>query len=367
MKRIFLTLAVIFSSVLVSAQGIEFQQLTLEQTIAKAKAENKYVFIDVYTDWCGPCKLMTAQVFPMKELGDYFNPKFVSLKLNGETNADGKSLVAKYKITAYPTFIILDGDGNMIHLFAGGVIGLAFIDKVAESFNPNMALGNLQRLYDSGDRSKQTMSSYLQALIHSYTGDFKPMLDKFVDSLKPEELICKECLFIFDDLAQLNSPRTEFYIQNLDKFRESVGREKADTVLKKKFEAYYAGLLGNQRVKKSAEIDAINKKLDSLNLSKTDILTAYQITIKAVMTNSGADEIVKAAIAASTKVSSNEIDVFLYYAIPASFSILSDEQVDQLMALVKNANVRPKLENTIKKLRESSAKVAAPASASQTK
>jgi thioredoxin-related protein len=352
MKRIILTLIVVFSSVLLSAQGIEFQHLTLEQTIAKAKAENKYVFIDVYTDWCGPCKLMSAQVFPMKEMGDYFNPKFVSLKLNGETTVDGKSLVSKYKITAYPTFIILDGDGNMIHLFAGGVIGLAFIDKVAESFNPDKAMGNLQKLYDSGDRSKKTMSSYLKALINSYTVDYRPMLDKFVDSLKPEELICNECLFIFDDLARLDSPRTDFYIKNLDKFRASVGREKADTLLKKKFEAYYAGLLGNQRPKNEVEFEAVNKKLDSLNLHKTDILSAYKTTVKAVITKSGADDIVKAAKKAVGKVHSNETDVFLYYAIPASFSILSNEQVDQLMALVKNENVRPKLESTIKRMRE---------------
>lgn len=342
-----------------SAEGIAFVQLTLEQTIAKAKAEGKYVFIDVYTDWCGPCKMMSEQIFPLKALGDYFNPKYVSLQLNGEKNEDGKALVQKYKISAYPTFIILDGNGNMIHLFAGGVLSVAFIDKVEESFNPDLALGNLEKLYQSGDRSKKTMSAYIKAKINSYTGNVKPMLDKFVDSLKPEELICKECLFIFDDLAQLGSPRADFYVENLDKFRAAVGREKADTVLKKKFEAYYASVLGNQRVKNADEIKKINDKLASLNLSKTDILTAYQVTIKAVMDKTGGEEIVKAAKAASTKVHSNETDVFLYYAIPAAFSILTPQQVDELVALVKSPNVRPKIDSNLKRLRDAAAKAEA--------
>ncbi len=363
MKKVILSLTVLISAIFLTtsvawSQGVNFQEISLTEAIAKAKAENKHVFIDIYTDWCGPCKLMASQVFPMKELGDYFNPKFISVDYNGEKNEDGKALVAKYKISAYPTFIILDGDGNMIHLFAGGVLSVAFIDKVKDAFNPDKAFGNLQKRYDAGERDKKMMCSYIQALMNSHTTNFMPLLDKFADSLSTEELICNECLFIFDDLARLGSPREEFYTKNLDKFRAAVGREKADTVLKKKFEGYYASILGNQRVKNAEEIESVNKKLAGLGLAKTEVLTAYQVAIKAVMDKEGADEIVKAVKAAIPKVHSNEIDVFLYYAIPAAFSILKPEQVDELMAIVKNQNVLPKIESNVKRLREKAAQQA---------
>ena len=126
-----------------------------------------------------------------------------------------------------------------------------------------------------------------------------------------------------------------------------------------RFEAYYAGILGNQRAKNADEIAKVNEKLASLNLSKTDILTTYQITIKAVMDKTGGDEIVKAAKAAATKVHSNETDVFLYYAIPAAYSILTPQQVDELVALVKSPNVRPKIDSNLKRMRDAAAKAEA--------
>lgn len=42
------------------------------------------MFVDFYTDWCGPCKVMARDVFPQKQVGDFFNAKFVCLKLNAE-------------------------------------------------------------------------------------------------------------------------------------------------------------------------------------------------------------------------------------------------------------------------------------------
>lgn len=367
MKRVLLSLTLAlcsfaFTAGTVSAQGIVFHQISLDEAVAKAKAENKLVFIDVYTDWCAPCKLMSQQIFPMKELGDYFNPKFISLQLNGEKNDDGKALVSKYKISAYPTFIILDGNGNMIHLFAGGVLSVAFIDKVAESFNPDKALGALQKKYDSGDRSKKTMSSYIQALMQSYTANYEPLLKKFEDSLSTEELISKECLFIYDDLARLGSKREQFFSSNIEKFRSAVGREKADTVLKKKYEAYYSTVLSYKQFKNTREIDSINTKLSALNLTKADVLLAYQTAIGVGQGKADASEVMKAVKAAAPKVHSNEIDVFLYYAIPALFNIFTPEQVDELVAVVKNENVIPKIQTQVKRMRDTAAKAAAAAS-----
>ncbi|MFR6381410.1 MAG: thioredoxin family protein [Odoribacter splanchnicus] len=68
----------------VCAQGVNFRPLSYTEAIELAAKENKMVFIDFYTTWCGPCKRMSKEVFPQQEVGEYFNRTFISLKLDAE-------------------------------------------------------------------------------------------------------------------------------------------------------------------------------------------------------------------------------------------------------------------------------------------
>ena len=137
MKKNIFVFTLLLLTLTVCGQGICFQDLTIEQAVEQAKKENKHVFIDFYTDWCGPCKLMAAQVFPMKEMGDYFNPKYISIKQNAGKGGDGEKSAEKFGVKAYPTFVILDGNGELVHMFAGGVPDVSFIDKVEVAFQPD--------------------------------------------------------------------------------------------------------------------------------------------------------------------------------------------------------------------------------------
>lgn len=83
LKRNLFTACAIAVAGMASAQT-NFRDITFDQAIEAAQKENKLVFVDFYTDWCGPCKMMARDVFPQKELGDYMNDKFVSVKLNAE-------------------------------------------------------------------------------------------------------------------------------------------------------------------------------------------------------------------------------------------------------------------------------------------
>lgn len=69
-------------SVLSQQQGIRFEHgLTWNEIKDKAKAENKYIFVDCYTTWCAPCMYMAQKVFTEPEVGDYFNQHFLNIKL----------------------------------------------------------------------------------------------------------------------------------------------------------------------------------------------------------------------------------------------------------------------------------------------
>jgi len=94
--------------------GIEFSKMTLEEAKKEARATGKMIFIDAYTDWCGPCKKMAASTFTEQEVGEVFNSNFINLKIEMEKNPDGKEVARMYNVRAYPTLIIIDGEGNLV-------------------------------------------------------------------------------------------------------------------------------------------------------------------------------------------------------------------------------------------------------------
>ena len=57
MKKIILFLSVSLFTLSLMAQT-SFRDFTYKEALAAAKTEKKLVFIDFYTDWCGPCKMM---------------------------------------------------------------------------------------------------------------------------------------------------------------------------------------------------------------------------------------------------------------------------------------------------------------------
>ena len=75
---------VLFLQDLMAQDGIRFEQAEWTAVLSKAKAENKLVFIDVYTSWCGPCKIMVRDIFPQKEVGNKFNASFINFKIDAE-------------------------------------------------------------------------------------------------------------------------------------------------------------------------------------------------------------------------------------------------------------------------------------------
>lgn len=100
------------------AQGIEFFKGSFDEALAAAKAQNKQIFVDFYTSWCVYCKKMDKEAFPDAQVGDYFNRKFISLKINAEQQ---KSIAARYEVTAYPTLLIVNAEGEEVVSAEGGM------------------------------------------------------------------------------------------------------------------------------------------------------------------------------------------------------------------------------------------------------
>lgn len=94
-------------------EGIIFFTGTWQQALDKAKKENKYIFLDAYASWCGPCKKMKRTTFADKNVADYYNKNFINVAIDME-KGEGPTLANKYAVEAYPTLIYFKPDGKLI-------------------------------------------------------------------------------------------------------------------------------------------------------------------------------------------------------------------------------------------------------------
>ena len=114
------------------------QWLTFEEALKKSKTEKRPVFIDVYTDWCGWCKVMDKNTFNDPQVAKLLNEKFYAVKFNGEQKEDvvfngttfkfvGSGRSGYHELAAallnnklsYPTVVFLNEEFNMIQPLQG--------------------------------------------------------------------------------------------------------------------------------------------------------------------------------------------------------------------------------------------------------
>ena len=183
MRKFFMGLMSAVCALGLSAQGVEFmpEGSLLKDALAKAKAENKDVLLDCYTTWCGPCRMMSTQVFPQKVMGDYINPRFVSIKIDME-KGEGPELARQNDVAAYPTFIIFSADGKEKGRMVGGSQPETFLAELEKTL-AMAAKGDMNERYAQGERSQEFLMEYLEYLNKTYRkGQLAEVADALLDS-----------------------------------------------------------------------------------------------------------------------------------------------------------------------------------------
>ncbi|NNF35889.1 MAG: DUF255 domain-containing protein [Saprospiraceae bacterium] len=102
----------------------------LSEVLLKAEKEDKIIFIDMYADWCLPCKVMDEEVFNDKATADFMNTNFINYKVNGE-KGEGPDLAVLYQVKGYPTHLFIDARGRVLERNLGG-LGLVSFNVLAE-------------------------------------------------------------------------------------------------------------------------------------------------------------------------------------------------------------------------------------------
>jgi thiol-disulfide isomerase/thioredoxin len=125
--------------------GVKFiQGLRWREVLAEASQTGKFIFVDCYATWCGPCKMMDRTIYSAPKVSEFFNKAFISVKMQMDTAAadpedvkmcyeDAHALKERYEVNAFPTFLFFSPDGKIVHRGLGfqDTIGLVQLGKKA--------------------------------------------------------------------------------------------------------------------------------------------------------------------------------------------------------------------------------------------
>lgn len=243
-----LTLVLAAGSLFAQNRSVDFQHATFAEVKAKAKAANKPIFFDGFTTWCGPCKYMANTVFTQDKVADFFNDKFINTKFDME-KGEGVELAKKFEVKAFPTFLILDTAGNVIHRIVGGAEADEFIEKVKVGLNPETSLAGQKAKYNNGNRDAKFILGYLKTLQDAYMQqESETIAQGYLKSLKENERVTKDNWVVYNDFVNdLFSKDFIFILTNRLKFTEVAGDSAVTAKIGSVFSSKAMSLLVNRR------------------------------------------------------------------------------------------------------------------------
>jgi thiol-disulfide isomerase/thioredoxin len=169
-------------------EGIKFNQTSnWKETTEKAAAENKLIFIDCYTSWCGPCKWMDQNVFVDPTVGAFFNKNFINAKIDME-KGEGVALAKKYNVHSFPTFLFVNDKGEVIHRTASRMPVAEFLEEGRKASDPGRNFSSMKKKYESGQRDLPFVLNYYLTLQRSERGTADPIGKDIVAKITEEEL-----------------------------------------------------------------------------------------------------------------------------------------------------------------------------------
>ena len=208
-----------------AAEGIVFEHGTWQEALNKAKAENKLIFMDCYTSWCGPCKIMAKDVFTDPDVAKFFNEHFVNVKFDME-KGEGVTLKEKYSVHAYPTLNFINAQGELQHCIVGSMEVEDFL-KEAQKAIDGKGLIALTKEYEAGNREPEFVISYLKALGDAYKSEDaeKVCLAYFatLDKAKLQEKFYWDLFYQY--INDVDSDVFAYVYENRDALCEAIGEK----------------------------------------------------------------------------------------------------------------------------------------------
>lgn len=223
MRFLYIVIAVSLLTGGLAAQGIDFHD-KWKHALKEARKEDKLIFVDAYTTWCGPCKWMTKNVFTDEAVANFYNAKFVNIRLDME-KGEGVEFADEYDVRVYPTLLFINTSGAVVYKRLGAVPADVFLEIGKEALDPSKRIEALSKRYEEGDRSPELMRKLIEKRMVEGISP-QDIMEEYFSTAEGREISKENFELIHSLRPEMHDPAFQFVLENLEGFREVVDEEK---------------------------------------------------------------------------------------------------------------------------------------------
>jgi thioredoxin-related protein len=269
-KGIISLIIVLLSAGYLKAQSVNFIDGKWEDVRAKAKAENKYLFVDCYTEWCGFCKMLDKNTFSNAKVGEIMNKNFVSVKIDMEKGY-GINLCMKYRVNGFPTALVFNPEGQLVYRIMGYAEPAQYLDLINKALDPATQSG-YKGISDKVDLD------FPQFYRDIYAGSGKrkwPEQKTVTDFLDQQKDLLNEVSWSIIAICGGGEKYTQYLLNNIDEYSKLYGSEvdeKVNAILYRKL----TDAIKNKDENKF--VDCLNDVSKYLSANKEETLQTFKLT-----------------------------------------------------------------------------------------
>jgi thioredoxin-related protein len=264
----FFLIAFFFSAINLQSQNksINFAHGKWAEILEKSKKENKMIYLDCYTTWCGPCKWMAKNVFTNDTVADFYNSNFINVEMDME-KGEGLEIAKKYGIQAYPTMLYINSSGDIIHRSCGSAPAQTFIATGKTALDPNTQLASLTKIFNGGAVDGKFAYKYISVLENGCQNFEKELSNYFIGQKENDLSSRSNWNMIY---AFVESPESREFTY-LEKNKEVFSKlYTSDSVNKKINNVYRSGLEIATRKQDKAAFENFKNKVRTSGLSDAE-------------------------------------------------------------------------------------------------
>jgi thiol-disulfide isomerase/thioredoxin len=247
--------------------AINFMPGTWDDIVQQAEEQNKFIFVDVYADYCPPCKQMDAQVFTDKDVAIFYNKNFINYKVN-VSNRENQYFQTLHSIKELPALLYFTPEGRILTKVMGCKDVNEFLDLgsniIYEESNTHLVANSdenikFQQLYNLYENNPFTDTPILHDLAYGLKRMRRPYNDVVNRYLFANQRTARKQevrQFVYDFAINLENQAIDYLLNDITYFKQFYGGSKINDKIKT---AVYNSVLAaiqarNENLFKKAEL-----------------------------------------------------------------------------------------------------------------